>query len=172
MLGRHEWLNRDPIQEFGGVNLFQFEENDPLNLIDAFGYCPPDTSNSDSNDTSESKEDRIDGAKDSAKDNGEDAAGKGAKKALEEKANEPLAKYNPASGEGPLPGSGKLGAAGAVGGAATEAAMGFAQAGPGLTKIKYLRQPVDKMAEDDDDDFWKDLDNHQKRANKMYCTKP
>jgi RHS repeat-associated protein len=37
------WLNRDPIQELGGKNLFEFVENRPLNGIDREGlqYVPP-----------------------------------------------------------------------------------------------------------------------------------
>jgi RHS repeat-associated protein len=31
------WLNRDPIQETGGINLFLFLTNNPVNYIDAFG---------------------------------------------------------------------------------------------------------------------------------------
>jgi len=34
-LGR--WINRDPIEEQGGVNLYQFVANGPTNYIDAFG---------------------------------------------------------------------------------------------------------------------------------------
>jgi RHS repeat-associated protein len=35
--GRHEWLNRDPIEEKGGLNLYGFVGNTPLNRIDPFG---------------------------------------------------------------------------------------------------------------------------------------
>ena len=31
------WVNRDPIQEWGGVNLSEFSDNLPLGLIDAKG---------------------------------------------------------------------------------------------------------------------------------------
>jgi RHS repeat-associated protein len=31
------WLNRDPVEEFGGINLYCFVLNDPANLIDPFG---------------------------------------------------------------------------------------------------------------------------------------
>ncbi|MCI0565142.1 MAG: RHS repeat-associated core domain-containing protein, partial [Nitrososphaera sp.] len=34
-LGR--WLNRDPIEEAGGINLYGFVENDPINWIDPHG---------------------------------------------------------------------------------------------------------------------------------------
>jgi RHS repeat-associated protein len=34
-LGR--WLTRDPIQEYGGINLFGYVGNDPVNWLDAFG---------------------------------------------------------------------------------------------------------------------------------------
>ncbi len=33
------WLSRDPIEEFGGLNLFAFDNNDPINIIDPFGLC-------------------------------------------------------------------------------------------------------------------------------------
>lgn len=37
-LGR--WLNRDPIEEMGGLNLYAFVDNAPLNDVDAFGlFC-------------------------------------------------------------------------------------------------------------------------------------
>lgn len=32
------WLNRDPIQESGGINLYQFSKNSPLEVIDLFGW--------------------------------------------------------------------------------------------------------------------------------------
>ena len=31
------WLNRDPVGEAGGINLYSFVASDPLNLIDPFG---------------------------------------------------------------------------------------------------------------------------------------
>ncbi len=31
------WLNRDPLGEVGGINLYAFVQNDPVNLIDQFG---------------------------------------------------------------------------------------------------------------------------------------
>jgi uncharacterized protein RhaS with RHS repeats len=40
--GRHEWLNRDPIQELGGLNLYDYVANDPLNLVDLFGLSQRD----------------------------------------------------------------------------------------------------------------------------------
>jgi hypothetical protein len=33
------WLNRDPIEEEGGNNLYAFEENSPFLNLDAFGLC-------------------------------------------------------------------------------------------------------------------------------------
>ncbi len=46
-LGR--WLSRDPIEEKGGLNLYGYVENDPLNATDALGlikiygnWCGPD----------------------------------------------------------------------------------------------------------------------------------
>jgi RHS repeat-associated protein len=31
------WLNRDPMEEAGGLNLFSFSQNGPLNILDPFG---------------------------------------------------------------------------------------------------------------------------------------
>ncbi len=33
------WLTRDPIEEAGGINLYSYAENDPLNRVDPFGDC-------------------------------------------------------------------------------------------------------------------------------------
>lgn len=33
------WLSRDPLGEAGGVNLYGYVENDPLNLVDPLGAC-------------------------------------------------------------------------------------------------------------------------------------
>lgn len=38
-LGR--WIDRDPIDEQGGVNLYAFVFNSPVNSVDAFGECLP-----------------------------------------------------------------------------------------------------------------------------------
>jgi len=38
-LGR--WINRDPIEEEGGINLYAFVFNSPVNSVDAFGDCLP-----------------------------------------------------------------------------------------------------------------------------------
>ena len=35
--GRHEWLNRDPIEEQGGLNLYGYVQNNPVNRIDPLG---------------------------------------------------------------------------------------------------------------------------------------
>jgi uncharacterized protein RhaS with RHS repeats len=35
--GRHEWPNRDPIEEDGGINLYAYVENNPVNKIDPLG---------------------------------------------------------------------------------------------------------------------------------------
>jgi uncharacterized protein RhaS with RHS repeats len=35
--GRHEWLNRDPIQELGGLNLYDYVMNNPINKFDPDG---------------------------------------------------------------------------------------------------------------------------------------
>jgi RHS repeat-associated protein len=39
--GRLKWLNRDPIGENGGLNLYDYVANDPVNLFDPFGLRPP-----------------------------------------------------------------------------------------------------------------------------------
>lgn len=31
------WINRDPIEEFGGINLMCYAENSPLNIVDSMG---------------------------------------------------------------------------------------------------------------------------------------
>ncbi|KJV05966.1 RHS repeat domain-containing protein [Methylocucumis oryzae] len=33
-----KWLTRDPIGEAGGINLYGFVENNPVNFIDSYGY--------------------------------------------------------------------------------------------------------------------------------------
>jgi RHS repeat-associated protein len=35
--GRREWLNRDPIAERGGINLYGFVANNPVNYLDTLG---------------------------------------------------------------------------------------------------------------------------------------
>jgi hypothetical protein len=37
--GRHEWLNRDPLGEAGGINLYGFVANFSTGSIDIWGYC-------------------------------------------------------------------------------------------------------------------------------------
>src|SRR5262249_4152964 len=34
------WVNRDPIQEGGGLNLYQVTENNPIGKVDFFGMIP------------------------------------------------------------------------------------------------------------------------------------
>jgi RHS repeat-associated protein len=46
------WLNRDPIMEYGGINLYAFVANGPLNLLDAWGLdCFSDCINNRLDDT-------------------------------------------------------------------------------------------------------------------------
>ncbi len=33
------WINRDPIDEYGGTNLYAFVGNNPMNALDARGMC-------------------------------------------------------------------------------------------------------------------------------------
>jgi len=40
--GRHEWLNRDPIGERGGINLYDYVGNNPVNFVDPFGLSQQD----------------------------------------------------------------------------------------------------------------------------------
>jgi hypothetical protein len=37
--GRHEWLNRDPIQEWGGINMYGFVRNNPIKYFDFSGLA-------------------------------------------------------------------------------------------------------------------------------------
>jgi len=37
--GMQRWLNRDPIQEMGGINLYAYVENSPLNFVDPLGLA-------------------------------------------------------------------------------------------------------------------------------------
>jgi RHS repeat-associated protein len=39
VMGR--WLTRDPLQEAGGINLYGFVQNNPVNLIDPWGLVAP-----------------------------------------------------------------------------------------------------------------------------------
>ena len=39
--GLQRWLNQDPIQERGGINLYGFVKNDPINKIDPLGLQIP-----------------------------------------------------------------------------------------------------------------------------------
>jgi RHS repeat-associated protein len=38
--GQWSWLNRDPIQEWGGINLYRFDYNSPINYFDPDGLTP------------------------------------------------------------------------------------------------------------------------------------
>jgi len=41
--GHGRWLNRDPIAEAGGLNLYGFVGNDPVNAVDVLGMDPQDS---------------------------------------------------------------------------------------------------------------------------------
>jgi RHS repeat-associated protein len=45
VMGR--WLTRDPLQEAGGINLYGFVQNNPVNYFDPYGLSFKDTSTSD-----------------------------------------------------------------------------------------------------------------------------
>jgi RHS repeat-associated protein len=36
------WMTRDPLGEGGGINLYGFVGNNPMNLVDPFGLAPGD----------------------------------------------------------------------------------------------------------------------------------
>ncbi len=38
--GLQRWINRDPIAEAGGINLFKFVGGDSVNHLDSYGECP------------------------------------------------------------------------------------------------------------------------------------
>jgi len=37
--GVQRWVNRDPIKEQGGINLYRFIANNSIGFIDLFGLC-------------------------------------------------------------------------------------------------------------------------------------
>ncbi len=39
-----KWISRDPIGELGGMNLYAYADNNPVNLWDVTGLCPKDSS--------------------------------------------------------------------------------------------------------------------------------
>lgn len=41
--GLQRWINRDPIEETGGINLYCFIGHDAINYVDLFGYKPGDS---------------------------------------------------------------------------------------------------------------------------------
>jgi hypothetical protein len=41
-LDLQRWLNKNPIQEFGGLKHFDFVGNNPILIIDFFGLAPGD----------------------------------------------------------------------------------------------------------------------------------
>ena len=40
--GRPEWLSRDPMGEYGGLNLYGYVRDNPVNMRDPLGLCPND----------------------------------------------------------------------------------------------------------------------------------
>jgi len=43
------WLNRDPLGEMGGLNLYAYVNNDPIRNVDPLGLCPHEEQRSESN---------------------------------------------------------------------------------------------------------------------------
>jgi RHS repeat-associated protein len=56
--GLHRWLNRDPVDENGGENLYAFCKNSPYNLFDILGR-EPDKTDGDPNAEPDSKYVRV-----------------------------------------------------------------------------------------------------------------
>jgi hypothetical protein len=124
----HLWPNRDPLGEDGGVNLYGFVRNGPLNQIDRLGSDPGDFSNGlyryGTNIWSRMKD-----------------AGKCLKKMCQDRINSPTGK-RPV-----LPGSPIGGLTTAVGGGVVEAGAGLGQAGPGLYFNQVLAKWKQKCAD-------------------------
>jgi RHS repeat-associated protein len=116
------WPNRDPIEELGGLNLFAYTDNTPIDEVDPLGLDG-------TNDPSKNTEQVVKQATSDAS---------CAKKACQEQASKPIGK------RGPLPGSASAGAAGAVGGAVVEVGTGALQAGPPVYTIAYITQACNK----------------------------
>jgi RHS repeat-associated protein len=119
------WLNRDPIEEDGGINLYGYVDNDPLGRADPFGLDG-------TNDPSKVVE-KV--ARETKK------AADCAKQVCKERMNQPLGK------RGPLPGSAAGGAARAVGGTVVQAGTGVLEAGPGIITVAAIAKACSKCKE-------------------------
>jgi RHS repeat-associated protein len=162
------WLNRDTLLENGGENMHSFVRNRVGYSIDPFGECGE-------GDSQKSGDDKLkDQQAENIKNKARDALLKGTQKGLGDRAAQPIAKYNPATGRGPLPAHPGLRLGGAIAGGVVSAGTTAAQAAPGLAIIVPLigdRNAV-MRALMEDGDFDTTFDKYQdtsKKANE--CVK-
>ena len=148
------WLNRDPIQEIGGLNLYSFSANDPVQVIDLFGLegtndptaCSGGSGGAGGQDDKSLKDfakEVLDKTKEKLKDDLnpdtwpkkiKDAA-EGAKRAIKEFLDKGKVCGSPTGSSIPHPGTGILGAG--LGGV-TDAGQKILEPGPSATGVGYL----------------------------------